>query len=54
MIRTKKLEYQIVDMNLTDEHIVLAVNHSSPMKSTQKDSTTHAVAARIIIKDIYE
>ena len=54
VIRTKKLEYQIVDMILTDEHIVLAVNHSSPMKSTQKDSTTHAVAARIIIKDIYE
>ncbi|CAF4487740.1 unnamed protein product, partial [Rotaria magnacalcarata] len=27
LIRTKKLEYKIVDMLLSDQHIILAVNH---------------------------
>jgi WD40 repeat protein len=49
LIRTRKLEYEVVDMILTDEHIVLAVNHPS-----SKKESTNTVAARIIIKDIFE
>jgi hypothetical protein len=40
-------------MILNDEHIVLAVNHISSNKNINKEST-NLVAARIIIKDIFE
>ena len=45
LIRTRKLEYQIVDMILSEEHLVLAVNHLQ---------ASNLVAARIIIKDMFE
>jgi hypothetical protein len=53
LIRTRKLEYQVVDMILSDEHIILAVNHVPSNKIINKESTSLA-AARIIIKDIFE
>ena len=53
LIRTRKLEYDVVDMILTDEHIVLAVNHTHAKKTNNKEST-NLVAARIIIKDMFE
>jgi WD40 repeat protein len=53
LIRTKKFEYQVVDMIISDEHIVLAVNHAPSNKTMNKEST-HLVAARIIIKDLFE
>jgi hypothetical protein len=49
LIRTRKLEYNIVDMILSDQHIVLAVNYL-PSLQQSKD----LVAARIIIKDMFE
>ena len=48
LIRTRKLEYQIVDMILSEEHLVLAVNHLPSNKAS------NLVAARIIIKDMFE
>lgn len=48
LIRTRKLDYQTVDMILSDEHIVLAVNHTSTNKSTNLG------AARIVIQDMFE
>ena len=42
LIRTKKFEHKIVDMILTDEHILLAVNHTH----------SNQFASRIIIKDL--
>ena len=53
LIQTKRLEYQVVDLLLSDQHIILAVNHLSSARSTSKEST-HLVAARIIIKDMFE
>jgi WD40 repeat protein len=53
LIRTRKLEYQVVDMILSDQHIVLAVNHITSNKIINKESTNN-IAARIIIKDIFE
>jgi len=51
LIRTKKLDVQVVDMILSDEHIVLAVNN--PVKTINKESK-NLVAARIIIKDMFD
>lgn len=53
LIRTRKLEYQVVDMILSDEHIVLAVNHV-PSNKIQNKESTNVVAARIVIKDMFE
>jgi len=53
LIRTRKLEYQVVDLILCDQHIVLAVNHIPSNKIINKESTNN-VAARIIIKDMFE
>lgn len=47
LIRTRKFEYRIIDMLLTDQYIILAVNHNSPSESS-------SVAARVIIKDLFE
>lgn len=47
LIRTRKFEYQIVDMILIDQYMIIAVNH----QSTHEQST---VAARVIIKDLFE
>ncbi|CAF1245717.1 unnamed protein product [Adineta ricciae] len=46
LIRTRKFEYQVIDMILSDQYIVLAVNH-------QKNDPTSGMA-RIIIKDLFE
>jgi len=40
-------------MILSDQHIVLAVNHITSNKIINKESTNN-IAARIIIKDIFE
>jgi hypothetical protein len=40
-------------MILTDEHIVLAINHITSNKLINKESI-NSVAARIIIKDMFE
>ena len=57
LIRSKKLDYPVADMLLSNESIVLAVNHipSVPQgnKPTNKESAG-LVAARIIIKDMFE
>ncbi|CAF4138084.1 unnamed protein product, partial [Rotaria sp. Silwood2] len=57
LIRTRKLEYKIVDMLLSDQHIVLAVNHEPSLQqtntATNKESTS-LIVARIIIKDMFE
>lgn len=47
LIRTRKFEYQIVDMIVIDQYIIVAVNHQSAFEQT-------AVAARVIIKDLFE
>jgi neurobeachin-like protein 1/2 len=55
-IRTKKLEYNVTDLLVSNEHIILAVNHfptTSSSSSMSKESHGHA-AARIIIKDMFE
>lgn len=49
LIHTRKLEYDVVDMVLSDQHIVLAVNHVP-----QTQSNKNLVAARVVIKDMYE
>jgi WD40 repeat protein len=49
LIRTKKLDYSVVDMLLSDQYILLAVNH---LPSAQQ--TKGSVAARIVIKDMIE
>ncbi len=49
LIRTRKLEYNIVDMILSDQHIVLAVNHVASLQQSKG-----LVAARVIIKDMFE
>ncbi|CAF2069121.1 unnamed protein product, partial [Rotaria magnacalcarata] len=49
LIRTKKLEYKIVDMLLSDQHIILAVNHMS-----LPQPTNNSVVARIVIKHMFE
>jgi WD40 repeat protein len=54
LIRIKKLEYQIVDMILSDEYIVLAVNHMLSNKILNNKESINLVAARIIIKDMFE
>jgi WD40 repeat protein len=51
LIRTRKLEYRIVDMLVSEEHIVLAVNHIPSIQQTNKMGS---VAARIVIKDMFE
>jgi WD40 repeat protein len=53
LIRIKKLEYQVIDMILSDQHIILAVNHIPLNKINNKESN-HNIVARIIIKDIFE
>jgi WD40 repeat protein len=53
LIRTRKFEYEVVDMILSDEHIVLAVNHLPSNKNIKKEST-NIIAARVIIKDMFE
>lgn len=57
LIRMKKLDYQVVDMLLSDQNIILAVNHlptaQQASKSPNKNSNS-LVAARIIIKDMFE
>ncbi|CAF1147923.1 unnamed protein product [Rotaria sordida] len=58
LVRTRKLEYHIVDMLLSDQHIVLAVNHipllqQQTNKTTNKESTS-LTAARIVIKDMFD
>jgi len=40
-------------MILSDQHIILAVNHIPLNKINNKESN-HNIAARIIIKDIFE
>ncbi|CAF5014839.1 unnamed protein product, partial [Rotaria sp. Silwood1] len=57
LIRTRRLEYKIVDMLLSDQHIVLAVNHVPLLQqtndTTNKESTS-LIAARIVIKDMFD
>ena len=47
LIRTRKFEYNIVDMLLSDQYIILAVNHHPSVDQS-------AVASRVIIKDLFE
>ncbi|CAF1645800.1 unnamed protein product [Adineta steineri] len=61
LIRTRKFEYHVVDMLLSDQYIILAVNHSSPIEkrsestsSSSSSTQTSAVIARVIIKDMFE
>jgi hypothetical protein len=49
LIRTRKFEYHIVDMLLSDQYIILAVNHN-----LLSEQSTSSVAARVIIKDLFE
>ncbi|UJR10639.1 hypothetical protein I4U23_014834 [Adineta vaga] len=49
LIQKKKLEYSVVDMILSDQHIVLGVNHIPTAQQTKG-----LVAARIVIKDMFE
>jgi WD40 repeat protein len=49
LIRTRKFEYRVVDMLLSDQYILLAVNHNS-----LSESTSASIASRIIIKDLFE
>jgi hypothetical protein len=49
LVRTRKFEYQIVDMLLCDEYIILGVNHNS-----SSEPLISSVAARVIIKDMFE
>ncbi|CAF0892895.1 unnamed protein product [Rotaria sordida] len=52
LIRTRKFEYHIVDMLLSDQYIILAVNDHSTSK--EKTDSTSSNIARIIIKDMFE
>lgn len=57
LIQTRKLEYRVVDILLSEEHIVLAVNHVPSPEHTNKTTNkeaTNSVAARIVIKDMFE
>ncbi|CAF3865097.1 unnamed protein product [Adineta steineri] len=49
LIRMRRLEYNVVDMILSDQYIVLAVNHIPSLQQT-KDSS----AARVVVKDMFE
>ncbi|CAF4197890.1 unnamed protein product [Rotaria socialis] len=56
-IRKRKLDYHVIDMILSEKHIVLAVNHvtSSPQTNQKLNKkSASVVAARIIIKDMFE
>ncbi|CAF3172870.1 unnamed protein product [Rotaria socialis] len=47
----KKLENEVVDMLLSDQHIILAVNYLPlPQPANKKESTNSVVATRIVIK----
>ncbi|CAF3870604.1 unnamed protein product, partial [Rotaria magnacalcarata] len=50
LIRTKKLQNKVVDMLLSDQHIILAVNHVSLPQSTNKKESTISVVTRIVIQ----
>jgi WD40 repeat protein len=52
LIRTRKFEFHVVDMLLNDQYIILAVNYNSI--SEQKTESSSSVAARVIIKDMFE
>lgn len=57
LIRRRKLENHVADIVLCDQHIVIAVNHAVPSQQSSKASSkesTNPVAARIIIKDMFE
>ena len=57
LIRTRKFEFRIAGMLLHDHYIVLAVNHESslePKRGVRSDEATPSLAARIIIKDMFE
>jgi hypothetical protein len=47
LIRTRKFQYKIVDMLLSDQYIILAVNHIPSLEHS-------AVTSRVIIKDMFE
>ncbi len=49
LIRTRKFEYHIVDMLLTDQYIILAVNHD-----LSSEQSSEGIAAKVIIKDMFE
>ena len=51
LIRTRKFSYQIVDLLLTSEFIIIAVNQNVPGEQSIKSSMGNA---RIIIKDLFE
>jgi WD40 repeat protein len=52
LIRTRKFEFHVVDMLLHDQYIILAVNYNSI--SEHKTELASSVAARVIIKDMFE
>ncbi|CAF5113243.1 unnamed protein product, partial [Rotaria magnacalcarata] len=55
-IRNRKLDYHVIDMLLSEKHIVLAVNHVTSSQQTNKKlnkESARVVAARIIIKDMF-
>ena len=57
LIRTRKFEFHIADMLLHDHYVVLAVNHESSLEQKRglhSDEATPSMAARIIIKDMFE
>ena len=47
LIRTRKFEYNIVDVIISDQYIILAINHNPSVDHS-------AVASRVIIKDLFE
>lgn len=47
LIRMRKFEYNIVDMLISDQYIILAVNHDQIVEKP-------AVASRVIIKDLFQ
>ncbi|CAF3717376.1 unnamed protein product [Rotaria socialis] len=46
----KKLENEVVDMLLSDQHIILAVNYLPLPQPANKKESTNSVVARIVIK----
>lgn len=57
LIRTRKFDYSIVDLVLTEQYIIVAVNQSSALDVREgfiSDQTKPIEAARIIIKDLFE
>ena len=47
LIRTRRFDYSIVDVLISDQYIIIAVNHNQVLERS-------AVASRVIIKDLFQ